>query len=323
MRLALDVMGGDHAPDAPLAAARAFHAQGVELVLVGPAHVVEGHGFECVMAEQVVTMEDKPARIGRDKPDSSMQRAVEQVKEGRVDAAISAGNTGALLSTGLFTLGRLPGIDRPALGGVFPTKAGQTLLIDAGANAEAKPRWLLQFGLMGSVYMAQVFGLASPRVGLLNVGAEAGKGSAPVQEAYELLEAASEINFVGNVEGTDLPAGAADVVVCDGFTGNVVAKVSEGVASLIGAWIREEIRADKLAPVGALLLRGAFGRVRGRLAYADYGGCAPLFGLNGLVVKAHGRADAAALQYALELAVNAVRTDLIGTMRAALAEVAT
>ena len=221
------------------------------------------------------------------------------------------------MAIGLFTLGRLPGIDRPALGGVFPTASGKTLLIDAGANADVKPRYLLQFALMGSVYMERVFGLAAPRVGLLNVGREEGKGNLPALEAYPLL-AASGLNFVGNVEGSDLPAGAVDVIVCDGFTGNVVAKLSEGVAGMIGGWLRQEIRASKLAPIGALLLRGAFARVRQRLAYADYGGCAPLFGLNGLVVKAHGRADADALAYAINLAANAVDQHLIERMRDAL-----
>ena len=309
-------MGGDLAPAAALEAARVV--RDVDLVLVGPAGVVAGSGFEHVVASEVVSMDDKPARIHREKPDSSMRVAIQLVKDGRVDGAVSAGNTGALLAIGLFTLGRLPGIDRPALGGVFPTRTGQTLLIDAGANADVKPPYLLQFAAMGSVYMERVFGVANPRIGLLNVGSEVGKGNQLVQEAYGLLRA-SGLNFVGNVEGSDVPAGAVDVVVCDGFTGNVVAKISEGVAGMIAGWIREEIRRDKLAPLGALLLRSAFGRVRKRLAYADYGGCAPLFGLDGLVVKAHGRSDAAALAYAINLAANAVREDLVGRMRDALA----
>jgi len=318
MRIALDVMGGDRAPTAALEAARSVRAAGkVEVVLVGPPEVVAGGGLDHVVASEVVTMADKPARSHRDKPDSSMLVAVRQVRDGTADAAVSAGNTGALMAIGLFTLGRLPGIDRPALGGVFPTASGKTLLIDAGANADVKPRYLLQFALMGSVYMERVFGLAAPRVGLLNVGREEGKGNLPALEAYPLL-AASGLNFVGNVEGSDLPAGAVDVIVCDGFTGNVVAKLSEGVAGMIGGWLRQEIRASKLAPIGALLLRGAFARVRQRLAYADYGGCAPLFGLNGLVVKAHGRADADALAYAINLAANAVDQHLIERMRDAL-----
>ncbi|MBV9121008.1 MAG: phosphate acyltransferase, partial [Chloroflexi bacterium] len=198
-----------------------------------------------------------------------------------------------------------------------PTRAGRTLLIDAGANSDAKPQYLLQFGLMGSVYLERVFGIDRPRVGLLNVGSEEGKGNQLVQEAYPLL-ASSGLNFVGNVEGGDLPSGACDVLVCDGFTGNVVAKVSEGVAGLVGGWIRDEIRASRLATLGALLMRGAFARVRSRLAYADYGGCAPLFGLNGLVMKTHGRADARALEYAINLAADAIDQRLIERLKEAL-----
>jgi glycerol-3-phosphate acyltransferase PlsX len=312
-------MGGDHAPEAPLEAARRVREAGTaELVLVGPREVVAQSGFEYVEAAEVVTMEDKPARIHRDKPNSSMRLAVVEVQEGRADGAFSAGNTGALLAIGLFTLGRLPGIDRPALGGIFPTRGGQTLLIDAGANADVKPQYLLQFAVMGSVYMERVFGIPRPRVGLLNVGHEEGKGTQLVQEAYPLL-AASGLNFAGNIEGKDVPEGAVDVVVCDGFTGNVVAKLSEGLAGVLSGWIREEIKKDRLAPLGALLLRGAFNRVRQRFAYADYGGCAPLFGLNGLVVKAHGRADAGAIVYAINLAAQAVGQRLVQRMAEALA----
>lgn len=318
-RIAVDVMGGDHAPSAALDAAQVIRSRGaLDLVLVGPHEYVANSGFDFVEAAEVVTMDDKPARIHRDKPDSSMRQAILQVKEGKADAAFSAGNTGALLAIGLFTLGRLPGIDRPALAGVFPTRDGRTLLIDAGANADVKPQYLQQFAVMGSVYMEHVFGVASPRIGLLNVGHEPGKGNQVTQEAYPLL-AASGLNFVGNVEGKDVPEGAVDVVVCDGFTGNVIAKLSEGLAGVLGGWIREEIKKDKLASIGALLLRSAFKRVRARFAYADYGGCAPLFGLNGLVVKAHGRSDAAAIVYALELAGQAVEQRLQERTCAALA----
>ena len=311
-------MGGDHAPGAALEAARRARGEGkVDVVLVGPREVVAGSGFEYVEASEVVTMDDKPARIHREKPDSSMRLTVQQVKDGKADGAFSAGNTGALLAIGLFTLGRLPGIDRPALGGVFPTRSGQTLLIDAGANADVKPQYLLQFAVMGSVYMERVFGLPSPRVGLLNVGHEEGKGNQLTREAYPLL-AASGLNFAGNIEGKDVPEGAVDVVVCDGFTGNVIAKLSEGLAGVLSGWIREEIKKEKMAPLGALLLRRAFSRVRERFAYADYGGCAPLFGLDGLVVKAHGRSDAAAIVYAINLAAQAVEQRLIDHLRDSL-----
>lgn len=307
-------MGGDRAPAAALEAARLVRDRGIaEVVLVGPKDIAAGSGFEWIEAAEVVTMDDKPARITREKPQSSMKLAVEQVREGNVNGAFSAGNTGALLAVGLFTLGRLPGIDRPALGGVFPTRSGQTMLIDAGANADVKPHYLLQFAIMGSVYMELMFGVTKPRVGLLNVGHEPGKGNLLTQEAYPLLRA-SGLNFTGNIEGGDVPEGTVDVVVCDGFSGNVIAKLSESLAGVLGGWIREEIKKEKLAPLGALLLKPAFDRVRQRLAYADYGGCAPLFGLNGLVVKAHGRADAAAIAYAIELTARAAQQRLVERM---------
>ena len=247
-----------------------------------------------------------------------MRLAVLQVKDGKADGAFSAGNTGALLAIGLFTVGRLAGIERPALGGIFPTRSGQTLLIDAGANADVKPQYLQQFAIMGSVYMELMCGVSRPRIGLLNVGHEVGKGNQLTQEAYPLL-AGSGLNFAGNIEGQDVPQGAVDVVVCDGFTGNIVAKLSEGLAGVLSGWIREEIKKEKLAPLGAFLLRPAFNRVRQRFAYADYGGCAPLFGLDGLVVKAHGRADAAAIEYAINLSAQAVEQRLVDRMREALA----
>jgi phosphate acyltransferase len=311
-------MGGDNAPAAVLQAAKLIQESGeADLLLVGPPEIVGDSGFEHVTASQVVAMDDKPARIHREKPDSTMRVAVQQVREGKADAALSAGNTGALMAIGLFTLGRLPGIDRPALGGVFPTRSGQALLIDAGANADVKAPYLLQFATMGSVYMERIFGVEKPLIGLLNVGHEEGKGNQVTIDAYPLV-AASGLNFAGNIEGKDVPEGAVDVVVCDGFTGNIVAKLAEGLAGVLSGWIREEIKKEKLAPLGALLLRPAFARVKQRFDYADYGGCAPLFGLNGLVVKAHGRSDARALVYAIRLAIQAIDQRLVERMAEAL-----
>ncbi|MHB8620325.1 MAG: phosphate acyltransferase PlsX [Chloroflexota bacterium] len=316
-RVAIDVMGGDHAPEAVLAGARAARdAGGVDLVLVGPEPVVAGSGFEYVAASQVVAMDDKPSRAARDKADSSMKVALELVRDGKVDAAMSAGNTGAWMATALFTLGRIPGIDRPAFGGIFPTRHGRGLVIDLGANADAKPAYLRQFAVMGSVYMRTVWGVDRPKVGLLNIGEEEGKGNALTQEAYRLLKQAP-IDFAGNVEGKDLPEGTVDVVVCDGFTGNVVVKLSEGMASVLSGWIREEIGKEKLGLLGALLLRPAFARVRKRLDYAEYG-AAPLFGVDGLAVVAHGRSNARAIQRAIDITALAVRQDFIASLRQAL-----
>ncbi len=320
IRIALDVMGGDDAPGATLDGARAVRADGsgIDVVLVGPEEIVAGQGFEYVAADQVVTAEDKPSHVMRDKPRSSMRVATELVKDGKVDGAVSAGSTGAFMAIALFSLGRIQGIDRPAFGGIFPTRHGQTFVIDLGANADAKPQYLAQFGLMGSVYMERVFGVAKPRVGLLNIGEEEGKGNQLAQQSFPLLKA-SPINFIGNIEGNDLPEGHADVVVCDGFTGNVVAKLSEGLAPVLSGWIREEIEKEKLGMLGALLLRPAFRRVRKRLDYAEYG-AAPLFGVNGLAVVAHGRSNARAIQQAINIAARAARQNLIHSIQQALAD---
>ena len=317
-RIALDAMGGDAAPEVTLAGARAVRAQGaVDVVLVGPPEVVEGQGFECVAATEVVGMADKPTRAVRDKPRSSMQIAVELVQRGTVDGAVSAGNTGALMASALLTLGRLPGVERPAFGGLFPTRRGLVLLIDLGANADAKAPWLAQFAVMGSVYAQRLLHLDEPRVGLLNIGEEEGKGNQLSVQAYELLRR-GPINFIGNVEGNDLPEGRADVVVCDGFTGNIVAKLAESMAGVFGGWIRDELRADPLSVVGALLARGAFGRLRRRMDYAEYG-AAPLFGVNGLVVVAHGRSNSHAIERAITIAAAAAEQELIPALQKACA----
>jgi glycerol-3-phosphate acyltransferase PlsX len=325
--IALDGMGGDHAPDVVVQGALlAARELGVRILLVGPQRELEQKlgaeagslPIEVVNATQVVEMDEHPANAVRQKTDSSMVVGVRLVREGRAQAFVSAGNTGAVMAAGLFELRRIRGVDRPALAGVFPTRKSGTLVIDIGANADCKPEYLAQFGLMGSVYMESVFGVKRPRIGLLSNGEEETKGSALVQAAYPRLQALP-INFVGNIEGKEIPSGDVDVVVCDGFTGNVVLKLAEGMASTITGLIREEINASIISKLFAVGVLGAFRRVRRRLDYAEYGG-APLLGLNGVCIVAHGRSNALAIKNAVRVAAQAVKSDVVGTIARGLAE---
>lgn len=325
--IALDGMGGDHAPDVVVEGALlAARELGVRILLVGPQRELEGRlgaqgsglPIEVVNATQVIEMDEHPANAVRQKPDSSMVVGVKLVREGRAQAFVSAGNTGAVMAAGLFELRRIRGVDRPALAAVFPTRKGGTLVIDVGANADCKPEYLAQFGLMGSIYMERVFGVNRPRVGLLSNGEEETKGSSLIQAAHPRLRALP-INFVGNIEGKEIPAGDVDVAVCDGFVGNVVLKLSEGLASMINGLIREEINASLFSKLCAVGVLPAFRRVRRRLDYAEYGG-APLLGLNGVCIVAHGRSNALAIKNAVRVAAQAVQSDVVGTIAQGLAE---
>ena len=324
--IALDGMGGDHAPDVVVdGAALAARELGVNILLVGPEQELKARlgkdamslDIEIVNATQVVEMDEHPANAVRQKPDSSMVVGVRQVREGRAQAFVSAGNTGAVMAAGLFELRRIRGVDRPALAGVFPTRKGGTLVIDIGANADAKPEYLAQFALMGSAYMEGVFGISRPKVGLLSNGEEDTKGSALVQAAHPLLRELP-INFVGNVEGKEIPSGDIDVVVCDGFVGNVVLKLAEGLAATFTGLIREEINASIISKLCAVGILPAFRRVRRRLDYAEYGG-APLLGLNGVCIVAHGRSNALAIKNAVRVAAQAVESDVVGMIAQGLA----
>jgi glycerol-3-phosphate acyltransferase PlsX len=324
--IALDGMGGDHAPDVVVdGAVLAARELGVSILLVGPEPDLRARlgkdaaslDIEIVNATQVVEMDEHPANAVRQKPDSSMVVGVKQVREGRAQAFVSAGNTGAVMAAGLFELRRIRGVDRPALSGVFPTRKGGCLVIDIGANADAKPEYLAQFALMGSAYMEGVFGIKRPKVGLLSNGEEETKGSALVQAAHPKLRELP-INFVGNVEGKEIPSGDVDVVVCDGFVGNVVLKLSEGLAGAITGLIREEINASLISKLCAVGILPAFRRVRKRLDYAEYGG-APLLGLNGVCIVAHGRSNALAIKNAIRVAAQAVESDVVGTIARGLA----
>lgn len=314
--VALDAMGGDHGPavvvEGGLEAAR---EHGVKVILLGPEEVLRaelgrhdtaGLSVEVQHAGQVIEMHEHPASAVRAKKDASMVVGMNLVKEGRADACISMGNTGGMLAAALFRLGRLPGVKRPALATVFPSGDGFCFLLDVGANADCKPEYLLQFAVMGRAYSQRVLGVENPGVGLVSNGEEETKGSTLVQEAHALLKAAPGLNFVGNVEGKDILHRGADVVVTDGFTGNVILKVAEGVAGLMKDTIRQEMCRTTLSRLGGLLSRDAFKRVGVRLDYAEYGG-ATLLGVNGVVIIGHGRSNARAVYNAVRVAARAVR----------------
>jgi phosphate acyltransferase len=318
--IAVDAMGGDHAPGVVVeGVVEAVRELEVHVALVGPEdtlraelrrHAAESDArISLVAASEVIQMAEHPASAVRQKTDSSIVVGMREVKEGRASAFVSAGNTGAMLAAGLFHLGRISGVERPAIATVFPTRSGFTLIVDVGANADCKPEYLAQFALMGAAYSEQVLEVPNARVGLLSIGEEEEKGSQLVQRAHALLREQVP-GFVGNVEGKDIPAGAVDVVVCDGFVGNVLIKFAEGVASTIGGIIREEITANPASKLLALGLRPAFRRAYGRLDYAEFGG-APLLGVRGVVIIAHGRSSARAIRSAIRVARRAVDGRLV------------
>jgi phosphate acyltransferase len=299
-RVAVDALGGDRAPEEVVAGALLAAADGVEVTLYGPAGLDPG-GLELVVTETAIGMAEKPSEAVRAKPDSSMVVAVRAVASGDADAVVSAGNTGAMLAAGLLHLRRAPGVLRPAIAVPLPTRNGVSLLIDAGANSDCRPEHLAQFAVMGSVFCSELLDLASPPVRLLSIGEEPEKGNQLTIEAHELLAATEGIAFAGNVEARDLLRGAGDVVVTDGFTGNVALKLLEGGIKELLNLLREEISASARGKVGGLLIRPAANRLRARLDPDTYGG-AYLLGLNGLAVIAHGNSGRRAIGNAIALA---------------------
>src|SRR5580765_3546079 len=284
-RVAVDAMGGDKGPDEVVAGALEARAEGIEPVLFGDASL-DAKGLELVPTHGVIEMNDKPAEAVRAKPESSLVAAVRAVAEGKADAVVSAGNTGAMLAAGLLELRRISGVLRPAIAVPIPTETGSSVLVDAGANADARAEHLLQFATMGAVFAEEILERPNPSVRLISIGEEPEKGNQLTLEAHELL-AASDLNFKGNAEGRDVLEGAADVLVTDGFTGNVALKAVEGTIRTLLDSLREEITASATGTVGGLLIRPAARRLRKRLDPDTYGG-AYLLGLRGLVVIAHG-----------------------------------
>ncbi|MGZ4380309.1 MAG: phosphate acyltransferase PlsX [Gaiellaceae bacterium] len=303
IRIAVDAMGADLGPDEIVAGAREAASESIAPVVFGDAGL-DTHGLELVATTGVIEMGDSPAEAVRAKPDSSLVAACRAVAEGRADAVVSAGNTGAMLAAGLFELRRIPGVFRPAIAVVIPARRGPSVLIDSGATADARPEHLLQFATMGSVFAEEILERRNPEVRLLSIGEEPEKGNTLTLEAHALL-AASELNFRGNVESRELLEGAADVVVCDGFTGNVCLKLIEGtIATLLDAF-REEVVSTPRGRLGGLLIRPAARRLRERLDPDTYGG-AYLLGLKGVAVVAHGNSNRRAIASAIGLAARGV-----------------
>ncbi len=318
MKIYLDAMGGDNAPLAPAQGAReALEAYpALEIELAGPIEpvtrtvntVFEGADesvrkrLTLTDCPEVITNCEAPVMAVRRKKQSAIVDGMLKLRDGQVDAFVSAGSTGAVLSGGMFRLGRLRGIDRPALAPLLPNGKGFFLLIDCGANVDCRPEYLHQFALMGSAYMQGMRGVERPRIGLVNNGAEAEKGCALTKEAYELLKADTRLNFVGNVEPREITHDQADVIVCDGFVGNVILKFMEGVAGTLLGIIKDEVMADTRGKLGGLLLKPAFRRVKTHMDYNEVGG-APLLGVRGNVIKAHGSSGGHAIACAIRQAV--------------------
>jgi glycerol-3-phosphate acyltransferase PlsX len=321
VKIAVDAMGGDLAPAAVVEGAlHAARQYGLEVILVGRTAAITPHlggsvpeRVEIVDAPDVVEMHDEPAQAVRRKKGASLVVCADLIREGRASAMFSAGNTGAAVAVATLRLGRIPGIDRPAIASLLPNREGLTVLLDAGATKDGEPHYLSQNAVMGSIYAHELLGVAEPRVGLVNIGEEEGKGNRLVREAYPLLQAAP-IKFIGNVEGPDLFNGRVDVAVCDGFTGNVILKVGEGVAELVLNLIRDEVNSQPLLKVPAGMLKPAFARIKRRTDYGERGG-APLLGVNGVCIIGHGRSNAIAVANAIRTAGEAVRHGIIDKIR--------
>jgi phosphate acyltransferase len=312
VRVAVDALGGDRGPDDVIAGALEAAAAGVAPILFGPA-ALDSRGLELVPTSQEIGMEEKPAEAVRSKPDSSLVAACRAVGEGRADAVVSAGNTGAMLAACLLELRRLPGVMRPAIAVPIPaTRGSPSVLIDSGANADARPEHLLQFAYMGAIFAEEILGIERPSVRLLSIGEEAEKGNQLTLEAHGLL-AASDLRFEGNTESRDLLAGAADVVVCDGFTGNIALKLMEGTIKTVLKALREEIVGTRRSRVGGLLIRGAARGLRERLDPDTYGG-AYLLGLGGIAVIAHGNSSPRAIANAIRVAARGVEHGVVGRL---------
>lgn len=319
MRIAIDAMGGDHAPvETVKGAIEALKEVQGTMVLIGNEEAInaelkkytyDAKRVEIIHTSQVVENEDKPVIAIKRKKDASMVVGLEKVRTGEIDVLISAGNTGALLAGGLLRVGRIKGVDRPALTTVFPTFKGMFVMADVGANAECKARNIYEFGIMGSIYARDVLGIDNPKVGLINIGSEEGKGTPVVNEAYGLLKE-SNLNFIGNVEARDIPEKKADVLVCDGFTGNIILKLTEGVASSFMGELKKIFMSNLITKFAAGMIKGKFKDLKTKMDYTEYGG-APLLGVKAPIVKAHGSSNAKAFKNAIKYAEKYVSNNII------------
>ncbi|WP_078547197.1 phosphate acyltransferase PlsX [Litchfieldia alkalitelluris] len=321
MRIAIDAMGGDHAPkevvEGAMKAISAF--DDLEITLVGnetkiKQFLTNEERISIIHTEVKIEGDEEPVRAVRRKKDASMVLMAGEVKEGRADACISAGNTGALMAAGLFVVGRIKGIDRPALSPTLPTIDGKGfLMLDVGANVDAKPEHLLQYAIMGSIYAEKVRGIQQPKIGLLNVGTEDGKGNELTKGAFMLIKD-SNLNFIGNVESRDLLNGVADVVVTDGFTGNVALKTIEGTALSVFTMLKSALTSDLASKLAAAVLKPKLKGLKDKMDYSEYGG-AGLFGLSAPVIKAHGSSDAQAIFSSIRQTREMVKSNVTGTIK--------
>ncbi|MBE3102417.1 MAG: phosphate acyltransferase PlsX [Firmicutes bacterium] len=308
MRIIVDAMGGDNAPhEIVKGSLEAVLEYNIDITLIGDRDRLEYElkslnapmeHFEIIHTTQVITMEDSPVMAIKKKSESSMVKGFELVRQDPNSVLISAGSTGALVAGGLLKVGRIKGIDRPALAPVLPNRKNGTLLLDVGANTECKPENLVQFAIMGSIYMEKVLGRKNPKVGLLNIGTEESKGSELYKAAYQLLKEMKNINFVGNTEAREVPSGVVDVLVCDGFTGNIVLKYTEGLTLSLFGMLKEEMTKTTVRKLGAMMLKSGLRGFKNKMDYAETGG-APLLGINGGIIKAHGSSNARAIKNAI------------------------
>jgi phosphate acyltransferase len=328
MAIVLDAMGSDQYPDPEIeASVTAAGLFGQEIILVGDEAILKEKlaaantkklPVRIVHAPDVLEMGEKAVESTKRKPLNSMAIGMDLVKKGEAQAFVTAGNTGAAMFNALRKLGRLPGVQRPALTTLFPVKTGRCVVLDIGANADCRPEFLLQFAIMGSVYAENVLEIKNPRIGLLSNGEEAGKGNTLIKETYPLIEKCG-LNFIGNVEGKELFGGQADVVVTDGFTGNILLKASEAVARMITDVLKDELMGSFQTKVGGLLAKPAFGKIKQMMDPGEVG-AAPLMGIDGLVFVGHGRSDAHALTNAIRVANQAIQSDLLSATRQAIQE---
>jgi glycerol-3-phosphate acyltransferase PlsX len=325
MPIVLDAMGSDNFPLPEVEGAfQAAELLDIKIILVGQEEKVlpllekvpADPRVEFIHAPEILEMGDKPARNARRKADNSMAIGMDLVKEGKAEAFVTAGNTGGAMANGLFRLGRIPGVKRPALTTMLPTKKGFAVMVDIGANADCKPLYLLQFGIMGSIYAEKALGIQNPRVALLSNGEEEGKGNELVKETFPLFKQ-STLNFIGNAEPKELFGGEADVMVSDGFTGNVLIKTSEAVSKLLLDVMKQELTRSLRTKIGAGLAMPAFNNLRKMLDPRQIG-AAPLLGIDGLVFVGHGRSDAFAIVNSIKAAKKAVDTDLLSSLKAAI-----
>ena len=331
MKIIIDAMGGDNAPkDIIRASVKAVDELGIEIVLVGEEVVVKSElqkynvknisKITIHNAEEVISNDDAPVMAIKSKKDSSMVVGLNLLKDGHGDAFVSAGNTGALMTGALLIVKRIEGVDRPALAPIIPTEQGPAVLIDGGSNVDCKPINLLQFAVMGSIYAKKALNIDNPRVGLVNIGSEEKKGNELTKESYELLKNKGNLNFVGNIEGREVPEGKADVIVCDGFVGNVILKVMEGMGLAINNFLKQEFSKNIITKLGALIAKSAFMGLKKKMDYKEYGG-AILVGVNGAIIKAHGSADDTIFFNTIKKTRNIVESGLVGKIREEIAKI--